>query len=63
LVFLFLLVMMAVASVFSVQNGELTTDEAKGLLGILYWGTYPLLFLSIGALSWHMVRFYRGDYA
>ncbi len=63
LVFVFQLGMMGAAAVIRVQRGELTTQEAEGLLGVLYWGTYPLLFVSLVALGWHMVRFYRGDYA
>lgn len=63
LVFLFLLGMMAAAGIMHIRHGELTTAEAETLLGILYWGTYPLLFLALGSLGWHMVRFYRGDYA
>lgn len=61
LVFLFLLGMMATAGIMRLQHGELTTAEAEGLLGVLYWGTYPLLFVALGALAWHMVRFYRGS--
>lgn len=63
IVFLFLLGMMATAAVMRIRHGELTTAEAKALLGVLYWGTYPLLFVALAALGWHMVRFYRGDYA
>lgn len=63
MVFLFLLGMMAAAATMHIRHGELTTAEAEGLLAVLYWGTYPLLFLALGALGWHMVRFYRGDYA
>lgn len=61
LVFLFLLGMMAAAAVMRLRHGELTTSEAEALLGVLYWGTYPLLFVALISLGWHMVRFYRGD--
>ncbi len=61
LVFLFLLGMMATAGIMRIQHGQLTTAEAEGLLGVLYWGTYPLLFVALAALAWHMVRFYRGS--
>ncbi len=61
LVFFFLLGMMATAGVMRIRHGQLTTAEAEGLLGVLYWGTYPLLFVALVALAWHMVRFYRGS--
>ena len=45
------------------RHGSLTADESQTLLGLLYWGTYPLVFVALGALLWHFVRYYRGDYA
>ena len=45
------------------RHGELTSAESGTLLRLLYWGTYPLVFVALGALAWHLVRFYRGDYA
>ena len=45
------------------RHGELTRGEADGLLGLLYWGTYPLVFLALGALLWHLVQSERGAYA
>jgi hypothetical protein len=44
-------------------RGELSTGQSETLLGLLRYGTYPLVFLALGALLWHFVRFYRGDYA
>jgi hypothetical protein len=44
-------------------RGELHQGETETLLGLLRYGTYPLVFLALGALLWHFVRFYRGDYA
>jgi hypothetical protein len=44
-------------------RGELTAGQSETLLGLLRYGTYPLVFLALGALTWHFVRFYRGDYA
>lgn len=45
------------------RKGELDVGESEALLGLLRYGTYPLVFLALGALLWHFVRFYRGDYA
>ncbi len=44
-------------------QGDLTVQQTEVLLGLLYWGTYPLVFVALGSLTWHFVRFYRGDYA
>lgn len=44
-------------------HGELTDGEAATLLRLLYWGTYPLVFLAVGALGWHLVQAERGAYA
>lgn len=45
------------------EHGELTSAEASGLLRLLYWGTYPLVFVALGALFWHLVQSERGAYA
>jgi hypothetical protein len=45
------------------MRGELTQGQAETLLGLLRYGTYPLVFLALGALLWHFIRFHRGDYA
>lgn len=45
------------------RDGELTTAQSKALLSLLYWGTYPLVFVALGALSWHVVQSERGAYA
>lgn len=44
-------------------RGGFDQGASEALLGLLRYGTYPLVFLSLGALLWHLVRFYRGDYA
>jgi hypothetical protein len=61
--FLAFLAFLATALVLHARDGELSDGQARALLGMLYWGTYPLVFLALGALLWHLVRFYRGDYA
>lgn len=45
------------------RHGTLTDGEAEALLRLLYWGTYPLVFLAVGALAWHLVQSERGAYA
>lgn len=54
---------MAAAGWLRVQGGPLTEVEATRLLAVLYWGVYPAAFVAFGALFWHLVRSYRGDYA
>lgn len=44
-------------------RGELDLARSEALLGLLRYGTYPLVFVALGALLWHFVRLYRGDYA
>ncbi len=44
-------------------HGALTDAEAVALLRLLYWGTYPLVFIAVGALAWHLVQSERGAYA
>lgn len=61
--FLAFLAFLATSLVLHLQHGELSDGEARTLLSLLYWGTYPLVFVALGALAWHLVRFYRGDYA
>lgn len=58
-----LLVTMAVAGTLRLRQGDLAPPQTDALLALLYWGTYPLVFVGLGALTWHFVRFYRGDYA
>lgn len=60
--FLAFLAFLAAALVLRVR-GQLTTLQSEALLGLLRYGTYPLVFIALGALLWHFVRFYRGDYA
>lgn len=54
---------MAAAVMLYVRHGSLTADEALRLLGVLYWGGYPFVFLALGSLGWHFVQHYRGAYA
>jgi hypothetical protein len=44
-------------------QGELTTAQSTLLLGLLRYGTYPLVFVSLGALFWHLVKSEMGGYA
>ncbi|HEX2066345.1 MAG TPA: hypothetical protein VHI93_05980 [Candidatus Thermoplasmatota archaeon] len=60
--FLAFLAFLAAALALRLQ-GHLELGPSKALLGLLRYGTYPLVFVALGALLWHFVRFYRGDYA
>ncbi len=44
-------------------RGRLTQNDAETVLRLTRDGVLPLAFIGLGALSWHLVRFYRGDYA
>lgn len=44
-------------------EGELGKAQAELLLGLLRNGTYPLVFLALGALLWHYVKSETGGYA
>ena len=61
--FLAFLAFLATSFILHQRDGELTESQSATLLRLLYWGTYPLVFVALGALAWHLVRFYRGDYA
>ena len=61
--FLAFLAFLATSLVLHLREGELSEGQSELLLRLLYWGTYPLVFVALGALAWHLVRFYRGDYA
>ncbi|HUR62997.1 MAG TPA: hypothetical protein VM241_00800 [Candidatus Thermoplasmatota archaeon] len=54
---------MLAAVYLKLRQGDITTHQAEVLLGVVRNGTYPLVFVGLGALAWHYVRFYRGDYA
>lgn len=54
---------LAAAFALHQRHGTLTAGEADGLLGLLYWGTYPLVFVALGSLLWHLVQRERGAYA
>jgi Mn2+/Fe2+ NRAMP family transporter len=58
----FLAVMLATGILY-LQDGVLDADETLVLLQGLYLLGYPFVFIALGALLWHLVRFYRGDYA
>lgn len=61
--FIAFLAFLVVTIFFRLQDGGLSDAASNTLLGLLYWGTYPLIFVALGSLTWHFVRFYRGDYA
>lgn len=61
--FLAFLAFLGASLAMHARGGDLTGPQADALLRLLYWGTYPLVFVALGALLWHLVRFYRGDYA
>lgn len=44
-------------------EGELGASQAAFLLGLLRNGTYPLIFIALGALLWHYVKSETGGYA
>lgn len=44
-------------------SGGLNEPQTDAMLKILYWGCYPLVFLALGALSWHFVKTETGGYA
>jgi hypothetical protein len=54
---------LAAALLLWLQQGSLNEAQASLLLGLLRNGTYPVVFVALGALLWHYVRLYRGDYA
>lgn len=57
------LAFLAASLILHQRHGTLTDGEASGLLRLLYWGTYPLVFVALGALAWHLVQSERGAYA
>ena len=57
------LVFVLVSMALKLVHGGLTDGESALLLRLLYWGTYPLVFVALGSLLWHLIRHYRGDYA
>ncbi len=61
--FLSSLVFILVSMGLRLWHGDLTARESALLLRLLYWGTYPLVFVALGALTWHFVQYYRGAYA
>lgn len=61
--FLAFLLFIVVTVVLHLAHGDLTDRESGTLLRLLYWGTYPLVFVALGSLFWHLVQFYRGAYA
>lgn len=63
LAFLAFLAFLAASFLMHQRHGDLSDAEAGGLLRLLYWGTYPLVFVALGALAWHFVQSERGAYA
>lgn len=58
-----LLTIIFVSIALRLDQGGLDGAQTDVLLGLLYRAIYPLVFLSLGALTWHFVRAERGDYA
>jgi len=58
-----LLAFLAASLVLHQRHGDLSDGEAATLLRLLYWGTYPLVFVALAALAWHFVQSERGAYA
>lgn len=56
-------VSLAAALLLGLAQGGLTAAQAELLLGLLRYGSYPVVFVALGSLLWHYVRLYRGDYA
>ncbi len=63
LAFGLLLAFLAASFLLHQRDGELGDGAARALLALLYWGTYPLVFVALGALGWHLVQSERGAYA
>lgn len=63
LAFLAFLAFLAASLLMKQLHGELSDSEAAALLALVYWGTYPLVFVALGALTWHLVQTERGAYA
>lgn len=61
--FVAFLAFLAASFLLHQRRGDLSDGEAGGLLALLYWGTYPLVFVALGALLWHLVQTERGAYA
>ena len=63
LAFGLLLALLAASVLQHQRDGDLGDGAARALLGLLYWGTYPLVFVALVALGWHLVQTERGAYA
>ncbi len=61
--FIAFVVFLLVSMGLNAWHGDLTARESNTLLRMLYWGTYPLVFVALGALTWHFIQYYRGAYA
>ncbi|MEK6975609.1 MAG: hypothetical protein AABY18_04615 [Candidatus Thermoplasmatota archaeon] len=61
--FLAFLGFLGASLVLHLRHGDLSDGQAGALLRLLYWGTYPLVFVALGALGWHLVQSERGAYA
>lgn len=63
LAFVAFLAFLAASLALHGRAGAVGDGEAALLLRLLYWGTYPLVFVALGALLWHLVQSERGAYA
>ena len=63
LAFIAFLGFLLVSLILRWQHGFLLDSEAAPLLRLLYWGTYPLSFVALGSLAWHLIQTERGAYA
>ncbi len=61
--FVCFLAFLAASVAARLAGGALTEPQSELLLGMLRYGTYPLVFLALGALAWHFVKAETGGYA
>lgn len=61
--FVFFISAMMAALALKIGGTTVNAAQANFLLNYAYWTTYPTGLGAIGALLWHFVKFYRGDYA
>ena len=61
--FVCLLAFLAASVAAHQMAGELGPAQSELLLGLLRYGTYPLIFVALGALLWHYVKSETGGYA
>jgi hypothetical protein len=61
--FVFFISAMLAALALKFSGTTVNSAQASFLLNYAYWTTYPTGLTALGALLWHFVKFYRGDYA